>query len=423
MGRMHAGVMLGAVLVLAGQAAAQDILREAVGDRAAELAKMELKPFDATLWSTLTGWTNGQALEATATTGKVVLVATWASWNPAAARAIPMLQGLKEEYGDAGLVVVGVHHQTGWDKAPEALERRHADFLIAHDEGGKFRAGIKSDQDPDFYVIDRAGQLRYADIRTESVSAAVKQLIEEDAASAGSLVARMQADAEKAEAEFRRPQEIQSQVNLGGMPEVPFAAPGEAAYAGASWPVRKTDDENRGREERSGPRPMPVPGGGWISGVAPKTDGRAVVYYSWMLDDPASVGLVREMDTLQRQLGRDAVIVGVLVGVRSDDRSRGRDDERVNPEEMLRRAQQFRTTHGVTHPMVVDLGGGMFRDDNRSSNEVTYTAAVVSSDSVARWEGSDRDGFRAALNRVIDVDPGIRARRAAEDAYIRAKGG
>lgn len=424
MRRIHGIVFLSAVVgAAAGQAPAQDILREAVGDRAAELAKMELKPFDAKLWSTLSDWTNGQALDASATTGKVVLIATWASWNPAATRAIPMIQELKDEYADKGLIVVGVHHQTGWDKAADALSNRGADFLIAHDANGKFRAGIKSDQDPDFYVIDRAGQLRYADIRTESVGEAVKELVAEDASDAGSLVSRMQAEAAEREAEFNKPQTIQSQVNLSSMPEVPFVAPGEAEYALADWPVRKTDDRNSGRNENAGPRPAGTPSG-WVGDGAPKTGGRVIVYYGWQLDDPRSVDLVREMDTLQRKLGRDAVIVGVMTGVRSEDRYRNR-DENVNPEQMMTRVQRFRTTHGVVQPMAIDIGGGLFDAQNRSGGDrAGYPAVVASSDSIVRWEGSVfDDGFRAALNRVVDVDPGVRARRAAEEAYIRAKGG
>jgi thiol-disulfide isomerase/thioredoxin len=423
---MQQSVILGVVLAAAGQATAQDaaILRESVGQRAAELLAMELKPFDQTLWTTLSAWTNGQALDASATDGRVVLVATWASWNPAATRAIPMIQDLKNKFGGDGLVVVGVHHTTGFDKAPDALAPRNADFLIAHDADGKFREGIKSDQDPDFYLIDRAGQLRFADIRTESVQAAVEQLLAEDSAAAGSLVNRMAAAEAKREAEFRKPTAIQGSVDMRSMPEVPFAAPSEAAYARAGWPERKTDDDNRRNDEAQGPRPV-APPGTWFGGTAPKTEGRAVVYYAWRLDDPRGAEIVRQMETLQKQLGRDAVIVGVLTGVNTGDNNNNRDEEVIPPEVLLRRLDRFRTTHGVTHPMAADIGGGIFQSDNRGRGEnEDYVAIVVSSDGVARWEGAVADeAFRASLSRVVNIDPGVRARRAAEDAYIRARGG
>ena len=426
MRRMQQSVILGAVLLVAGQAMAQDteVFRESVGQRAAELSAMELKPFDQTLWTMLSGWTNGQALDASATDGRVVLVATWASWNPAATRAITTIQDLKNKFESEGLVVVGVHHATGYEKAPDALAKRKADFLIAHDADGKFREGIKSDQDPDFYVIDRAGQLRFADIRTESVQAAVKLLLAEDAAAAGSLVDRMAAEAAQREAEFRRPTEIQKGVDMRSMPEVPFLAPSESAYSRARWPERRTEDEGGRNNENQGPRAVPLPGA-WFDGEAPKTEGRAVVYYAWKLDDARGVEIVRQMDTLQKQLGRDAVIVGVLTGVNSGDNSNRRDEEQINPEVLLRRLDRFRRTHGVTHPMTVDVGGGIFQSDNNGRGENQDSVAiVVSSDGMSRWEGAVADdAFRAALNRVVDIDPGVRARRAAESAYIRARGG
>lgn len=421
-------VILAAVLATGGQAVAQDadILRESIGARAAELAEMELQPFDQTLWSSLSSWTNGHALDTAATDGNVVLVATWASWNPASTRAISTMQRLHEQYADAGLLVVGVHHAQGFDKAEKTMTRRKADFLIALDAEGKFREAIKSDQDPDFYVIDRAGQLRFADIRTESVQAAVKLLLAEDTAAAGSLVSRMEAAAAQREAEFRKPTHIQGRVNMEAMPEVAFLPPSEFEYSAASWPEIKKDENSRGRRnENTGPRPFPVPGNGWVDAVPPTTDGRAVVYYSWELDDPRGAKIVREMDRLQRQLGRDAVIVGVLTGVRSKDNNNRRRNESVSAEVLLPRLANFRRTHGIEHTMMIDPGGNVFSDNNRNrGRDEDYVAIVVSSDSIARWEGVvSNPAFRSALDRVVDADPGIHARRTAEDAYIRAKGG
>jgi thiol-disulfide isomerase/thioredoxin len=426
MHRWNRSVILTALLLTAGQAVAQqtEILRESLGARATELSAMELKPFDQTLWTSLSAWTNGSALDASATDGRVVLIATWASWNPAATRAISTMQNLKKKFGDDGLIVVGVHHAQGWDKAAQALSRRKADFLYAHDADGLFRAAIKSDQDPDFYVIDRAGQLRFADIRTESVQSAVKQLLTEDAAAAGSLVSRMEAEAAKRDAEFRKPTQIQGRVDLRSKPEVPFIAPSEFAYQVANWPERKIDDDNQ-RDNDSGPRAVAVPGSGWFGDVTPKTEGRAIVYYAWKLDDPRGVEIVRDMNKLQRKVGRDAVVVGVLTGINSEDDNNRRDSDNIDPQTLLRRLERFRRTHGVEHPMTIDVGGNMFAsDDSRRSNDEDYVALVVSSDGISRWDGVVSDpAFRAALDRVVDADPGVRARRAAEDKYIKARGG
>src|SRR3954470_18617576 len=60
-----------------------DIIREGEGARRRELDKMELKPFPAEAWSKLSDWTNGPALTPGVTSGKVVLIVTWADWYPA----------------------------------------------------------------------------------------------------------------------------------------------------------------------------------------------------------------------------------------------------------------------------------------------------------------------------------------------------
>lgn len=426
MPRRHSALVLAATLAVAGQAIAQQdttILREATGDRAAALAEMERQPFDAKLWSSLEGWTNGDALDAAATEGKVVLIATWASWNPASTRVLPMLQNLQTLHETDGLIVVGVHHQQGWEKGNEMIAQRRYVIRNAHDKGGKFREAIQADQDPDFYLIDRAGQLRYADIRTESVQDAVKQLIGEDVATAASLNERLAAKAAEADAALRKPRAIQSSLDLHSLPEVPFVAPTPDMYTWADWPKPKEDDNNS-RNQNDGPSARPAPDSGWISGVKPSTAGRAVVYYSWRLDDTRSAEIARQMERLQTQLGRDAVIVGVCTGIHSEDRG-SRNQDQVEPAVFVQRMERFRRSHGITHPMIADIGGNLFtsNSNSRGSNQ-DYVAMVVSSDSIVRWDGAVSDpAFRASLDRVVDIDPGVQARRAAEQAYIRARGG
>ncbi len=405
-----------------GQPAAQpDILRESVGQHLADLSKLELKPFDSQLWSTLDSWTNSQPLDTSATDGKVVLIVTWASWNPASTRILTRLEQLSKKYADQGLIVVGVHHPQGFENAAKTLKRKHITFPIAHDVDGRFRKALLVDQDPDIYLIDRAGQLRYADIRTESMQAAITQLLAEDAASASSIHSRqMQAQAQRQQKQLQ-PKLVKARGNL---PEIPFTPPPAALYQLADWPVQKTD-KNTSRNQDSGPIGVPFPGSGWISDTPPSAAGRAVVYYTWRLDDPASADLVERMDRLARQLGRDVVVVGVLTGVGTQNNNSRYNDDQVDPAELLHRARRFQTSHGITHPILIDPGGSVMTVRNNTNNNKSGSVAmVVSSDSVLRWAGLATDpGFKAALSRVIDIDPGIQARRAAEDAYIKAGGG
>ena len=402
-----------------------EILRESIGDHLAALTKLELQPFESSLWTRLGDWTNSPALDASATNGKVVLIVTWASWNPASIRILSTLNQLQEKYADQGLLIVGVHHPQGWEDAAKIIKRKKVKFAVAHDLDGSFRKALLVDQDPDIYLIDRAGQLRYADIRTESLTNAVKQLLSEDADSAESVESRRLAKVTQHKKELLKPQMIKRLGRSAALPEVPFTPPAATLYQLVDWPVQKQDDNSRRNNNDSGPTAVGMPASGWISGVAPKNAGRAVVYYSWRLDNRASATVVERMDLLARQLGRDAVIVGVLTGVGTDDNSSRNNNTQIEPAELLRRAKRFRTTHGITHPMLIDPSGSIFQVSQSSRNEKNQSPAmVVSSDSVLRWSGRVADpGFRAALSRVIDIDPGIQARRAAEQAYIKAGGG
>ncbi|HZW10586.1 MAG TPA: TlpA disulfide reductase family protein [Phycisphaerales bacterium] len=421
-------VALGVFIAGAGQAWGQDetVLRESVGSRAQELGEMELQPFDSSLWASLDGWTNGSALDAAATDGKVVLIGTWASWNPASTRMLGTMQSLKEQYGEQGLLVVGVHHPQGWDGAADTLAKRKADFLAAHDTSGKFREGIRSDQEPDFYLIDRAGQLRFADIRNESIEDGVKLLLAEDAASAGSIVSRLEEQARQREVEFAKPKLIHEGVDLKSLPEVPFADPPAEAYQAANWPAMTSDQDERrsGRDEEREPRSVGLPASGWLSGTAPIVRGRAVAYYTFTLEDARSSELCRRMDRLQRQLGRDVVVVGVLTLPESRGR---RDEDSVDESSLPDRAARFRTLHDIGHAILIDPSGSVMEEDggrSRSDKGLLSRAMVVSSDGMLRWSGpADQHAFRAAIDRVVEIDPGVQARRRAEATFIRAKGG
>jgi hypothetical protein len=335
------------------------------------------------------------------------------------------MQSLQEKYGSEGLLVVGVHHPQGWEAAADTLAKRNADFLAAHDAAGKFRDGIKADQEPDFYLIDRAGQLRFADIRNESVEDGVKLLLAEDAASAGSIVSQLEAQAQARELEFAKPKLIQEAVDLHSLPEVPFMDPTAEQYQAASWPAPSNDDDDRrnSRNDDSGPRPVGLPASGWLSGSAPTSRGRAVAYYTWTLEDARSSALCRRMDRLQQQLGRDVVIIGVLTRPENNNRRGGESDDAAS---LVERATRFRTLHDISHPILVDPGASIMqvRGRTNSNSRQLSTAMVVSSDGMLRWAGvTDEHAFRAAIDRVIVVDPGVRARRAAEAAFIRANGG
>eukprot|EP01026_Neomeris_dumetosa_P041903 TRINITY_DN34785_c0_g1_i1.p1 TRINITY_DN34785_c0_g1~~TRINITY_DN34785_c0_g1_i1.p1 ORF type:complete len:231 (+),score=46.48 TRINITY_DN34785_c0_g1_i1:174-866(+) len=209
-----------ACAVLAGSAGA-DVVREGAGERRAKLDAMELKAFDDGALKGLSDWSS--EVTKAQTSGKVVLLVTWASWYSPSQQVLPLAQQLSQKHSD--LVVIGVHHPKGFERAAAVAKSRGVSFPIAHDADGKLREALMVDQDPDFYVIDRAGQMRYADIATGSVTKAVEELIGESRQDASTLNDRLAAQRAAEEARFRATGKINQEVDLRSLPEIPFQPP------------------------------------------------------------------------------------------------------------------------------------------------------------------------------------------------------
>ncbi|MCW5776254.1 MAG: TlpA family protein disulfide reductase [Phycisphaeraceae bacterium] len=428
---MRISSLLLTAVVLSVPAFGQDgVIRESTGERLQRLTKMELSPFDGANWNLLSSWTNGDALTSEATNGKVVVIMTWAGWNPVASRALPMAKRLHDNYEAEGLILVGVHHGTGWEEGLKAAERAGIKFLLAHDAENKFREALLVDQDPDFYVIDRAGQLRYADIVTESVETAVRVTLGETVDQAAGIRGRLAEDAQRREAEARRTEAIRSQIDLRTLPEVPFMPPSKAAYEATTWPTPPRDDQNRGQQQPQEPPILMLPNTGYHP-APPATAGRAVVVYFWNPNDRDSYSVMGEMDRLQRQMGRDLVVVGALVPIQDENRGwQQQQDTKNDPAVLTTRMTQFRNARQLDHALLLDLAGvSLASMPSRQGYGAavrfpTPYAVLASSDGLVRfWGNPVSPAFRSALDRVIRDDPGIAARRRAEAEYIRTKGG
>lgn len=412
-------------------AAHADITREGAGTRREALDEMELAPFPVDAWAGLTNWTNGQPVSLAQAKGSVVLVCTWSSFYPGSHKGLSVAQRMASKYADNGLIVVGVHHKDRFADAQSVASKRRVSFPYAQDEGGNFREIMLVDQDPDFYVIDRAGQLRFADIETTSVEQAVRELVNETEEGASDLPSILEKRSAAENARARQTRVNAQGFNLETLPEVEFAEPDPVLYQIAAWPRPPVDDDNR-RSRRDEPQlnTVQLPTEGFHPAEAPKTKGRAAVVYFWHPDFRRTFDSVMpQMDALARKAARDLVVVGVMSPM--EERGRRRNDEGRDGAELLILFSQFASTKKLDHWLFMDPGGGLLQsaqgNDRRSSRDSGIARAVViSSDNVVRWFGDPEDPrFQSAVNTVLRVDPGIKARRAAEEAYIRtgARGG
>lgn len=420
-----------AVLCLSGSPAWSDVVRDSVGTLRAEQAKLELKPFPADAWSKLAAW-NGEALSAASAAGKPVLIVTWASWHPSSLRALPAAQVMADTYGARGLVVVGIHHQQGWDKAAEAATSRGIKFASGHDADGSFRSSMKIGKDPSFYVIDRAGALRYAAVASQSLDEACSTVVGETPEQAAGYSGQLAAAAAAAAAESGRTRELGA-VDLSRLPALPpsYVKPDDSVYADATWPkVSEELGKSIGLLDQQGARATPrfafKPQGFFPS--PPEMAGRATVVYFWHPDFFQSFDKVmREMDQLQLANSRDLAVIGALVPASAIDQSRanqpGGSAER--PAEFVKRVTDFMASRSFKHTLAADASASglatLAGSGGTNIKDKLPFCVLVSSDGVIRWAGSPLSSdFKYAITTTLLNDPGIKARRAADQEFIRS---
>lgn len=404
---------------------ADGIIRKGEGSLRMDLNKSELKPFDTALWSKLSDWKNGTAADVLAP-GKPVLVVFWTDYVPTSKRAFALARRMAEKYGPEGLVVVCAHGKHDWEHAQKPEAPKGATMLLALDADESLRAGLKSASDPDFFVIDRAGQMRYASVATESVDAALEKVVKESRGEAAAINGTLQAAALQQAADQRRTEANRANVDLTKLPEVPFEAPAPDVYANKNlWPG-KPKQENGYNNQDDQQIKVAIPDAGFLSGSKPETKGRVVLLYYWGLDVRQSFPSIDRMELLQRQHGRDLTVIGVLSPLKENNQFSQQGQDENDPKKLEARVRGFLASRNLNHAILVDPSGALLSQAVPNRNLTTEhpvfpVISVISSDGTLRtWGPLEEPSVRAGLDKVLENDPGVAARRKAEQAYIRA---
>src|SRR5690606_23548980 len=194
-----------AILAAAMAVAPDDVRREGDVKHRQSVAALELKAMPEEAIAALGSWTNGAAPDAEALASGPVLYVTWASWYEPSHGGVALAQKLHDRFAAEGLLVIGVHHPNGYEGAGQFLQKRSITFPIARDDGG-FRQGLQSDAPggPDFYIVDRAGNLRFADVATNSVEKGVETVMSETAEAAAKVPGERREEAEQVERDARK---------------------------------------------------------------------------------------------------------------------------------------------------------------------------------------------------------------------------
>jgi thiol-disulfide isomerase/thioredoxin len=124
-------------------------------------------------------WLNSAPLKLDELKGKVVVLEFWGTWCTTCLGLIPHHNALAKKYKDQGLVFIGICDAEGSEKMPQIARHYGIEYPIAIDVKNTTADTYKADSTPDFYLIDRRGKLRWADIVTEDVDSAIEQLLAE----------------------------------------------------------------------------------------------------------------------------------------------------------------------------------------------------------------------------------------------------
>lgn len=92
---------------------------------------------------------------------------------------MPKLKELHARYKDQGLVLIGLHTTNGGERMKAFVEEQKIPYPVAIDEKKATTTAYRVDSYPDYYVIDRAGKLRVADLANADLEKAIKMMLAE----------------------------------------------------------------------------------------------------------------------------------------------------------------------------------------------------------------------------------------------------
>ena len=126
----------------------------------------------------LKDWINSKPLTLADLKGKIVVLDFWATWCGPCLAAVPHTNELQKKYADRGVVFIGVCAVRGGEKMADTVKKHNIQYAVALDTGGTINAYM-ADSFPDYYIIDRKGNLRWGDIVNKDVEKAIEALLAE----------------------------------------------------------------------------------------------------------------------------------------------------------------------------------------------------------------------------------------------------
>jgi len=124
-------------------------------------------------------WMNSNPLTLGGLKGKIVVLDFWATWCGPCIAAIPHNNQVAKKYADKGVVFIGVCAMRGAEKMAATAKAKGITYPIAADDGGATVKAYGVNSYPDYYIIDRSGNLRWADLANKDLEKAIELLLKE----------------------------------------------------------------------------------------------------------------------------------------------------------------------------------------------------------------------------------------------------
>ena len=126
-------------------------------------------------------WTNSKPLSEADREGHVVVLVFWSTWCQPCIDAIELNNRLYQHYGDRGVMVIGVCNNTGSENMGNIVRTKSIRYPVAIDDSSQRTVdAFKVQSLPTYFVIDKEGRLRFADIKRGRIDDAIEYLLSSD---------------------------------------------------------------------------------------------------------------------------------------------------------------------------------------------------------------------------------------------------
>lgn len=130
---------------------------------------------------TVNQWTNADAMDLSDQEGKIVVISFWSTWCQPCLKSIDFNNKLYQHYQDQNVTFIGVCANEGSQDMAKIVKSKDIQYPVCSDlPSNKSILAYQVQAIPSYFVIDRSGRLRFADVKRGRVDDAIEYLLSRD---------------------------------------------------------------------------------------------------------------------------------------------------------------------------------------------------------------------------------------------------